>query len=432
MKTPPLAAWALGRLSTGLEVNGEMEALPEPFRGMARHLAQVSVPGDLVGRRESLAIARKPHFDAMLAARPELAEALATVDPEAPAPGGHDNGIGGATEAGRRRSAHLGDLQASASANRFVWPSWIVRGHFNLLSSDPKVGKTHLALDLARRLWLGLPWPDDQRPTFHEGTTTLWVCGDRHQDELRERAKAFGLPDEAVRFNAPPESPYGGWNLDDEGAVELLRDLTEAERPGLVYIDTVWRATRRQLRREEEVNALLDPIVTIAQDTDTAVLGLMHLSKDGETLGRRMEGLARAVMKLHRPDPEGQPLRRRLEVIGNFKEPPPLGVTMGDTGCEYDFEPPKPSSGSKGGRPPQKLEKAIAFLVEKLSAGDRKGVELIDGWVAMNEAKGTLFNAKKVMEEDGRLVVDDLAKPKVWHLVKEASETVNNPVSDPF
>ncbi len=62
---------------------------------------------------------------------------------------------------------------------------------------------------------------------------------------------------------------------------------------------------------------LMDPIISLAHECDVSVLGLMHLSKDQDTLGRRLEGLARAVLKLFRPDP-AQPNRRRLEVIGNF------------------------------------------------------------------------------------------------------------------
>ena len=130
------------------------------------------------------------------------------------------------------RSAHLGDLTSCQSAGRFIWPNWIVRAHFTLLSSDPKIGKTHLALDLARRLWFGLTLARrSSRRRFPEETTTLWVCGDRHQDELRERAAAFGLPPEAVRLNALPNNPYGGWDLDDPDNVKLLGDLVASEQP---------------------------------------------------------------------------------------------------------------------------------------------------------------------------------------------------------
>ncbi len=233
-----------------------------------------------------------------------------------------------------------------------------MRGHFNLLSSNPKIGKTHLMLDLANRLYFGRDWPDNQPATLPAGTKTLWVCGDRHQDELRERAAAFGMPLDALLLNASPDEPYGGCNLDDRQNVDALKDRVEAEKPGLVIIDTVWRATRRKLCRESEVNALLDPLIAIAQQYGTTLVGLMHLSKDDETLGRRLEGLARAILKLLKPDP-GQPDRRRLEVIGNFKEAPPLGVTIRDGGCDFDFTPPTDQSKNVGGRPPKSERRPV-------------------------------------------------------------------------
>jgi hypothetical protein len=161
----------------------------------------------------------------------------------------------------------------------------------------------------------------------------------------------------------------------------------------------------------------MDPLISIAQDCDTTLLGLMHLSQNNETIGRRLEAMARAILKLYKPDP-GQPDRRKLIVTGNFKEPAPLGVTLRDSGCDFDFTPPEEPARNPGGRPPVKLDKAIVFIENELAAGDRKGVEVIDKWIALGEFKGTIFDAKKYMQAQGQLVVDDSKKPQIWHLVK--------------
>ena len=71
----------------------------------------------------------------------------------------------------------------------------------------------------------------------------------------------------------------------------------------------------------------------------------------------------------------------------------------------------------------------MAFLTEELSEGDEKAVTLISKWEAMGENKTTLFNAKRAMEEDGLLVVDDSKKPKVWHL--NASARAREGPTDP-
>jgi len=399
--------FAVARLLADQPLNGELQSVTTSFRPLVDHLGRLGHE------------ARGPALDAFLCPpgmdREVFLRALADVDVTAAAP-----------EPERLRAAHAGDLASNTLANRFVWGNRIVRAHFNLLSSDPKIGKTHLVLDWARRIYLGLPWPDGADPTFPAGSKVLWVCGDRHQDELRERARAFGLPDEAVLLNALPTNPYGGWDLDEPENVELLRKLIEVERPALVSIDTVWRATRRQLRREEEINALLDPILTIAQETDTAIIGLMHLSKDGETLGRRIEGLARAVMKLTRPDPEGQPDRRKLTTMGNFKEPPPLGVTMGPTGCEYDSTPPAEAAPNKGGRSDHEREGFKKLILEALDKQDHVvGNELLKSLKDPEKVRNTFWRAAEALEEDGRIIIEGGAgtgKQKTFHRICPTSQ----------
>ncbi len=402
MILPPYDAWVLARLTADLPITAaELAAVSSPWRPLADRLA-AATPAVRLAILEGFRLAQ-PDPDAIV-------KVIANAVPIGPPP----------VVATKRLTAHLGDLAACQSNGRFIWLYHLVRGHLNLLSSDPKVGKTHLALDLAYRIYFGLPWPDGQPPTFPAGTKTLWICGDRHQDELRERAAAFGLPLEGLLLNSSPDEPYGGWDLDDPKNVVALGDRVRAEQPAFVVIDTIWRATRRRLHREDEVNALFDPLITMAQQCDTALLGLMHLSKDHETLGRRLEGLARSILKLFKPDPD-QPNRRKLIVIGNFKEPPALGVTIRDGGCDFDFMPPEEPTKSPGGRPPIKLDKAIAFIETELAAGDRKGCEVIDKWLTLGESKSPIFDARKQMQAEGRLVVDDSRKPQIWHLTKSGT-----------
>ncbi len=401
--TTPFDAWVLGRILADQQLGGEIDLLSGVHKAMASYLESISLAD------------RQLAWDAMLALQSdsnEIVKAVAAVDPLGPCPA-----------APKRRAAHTGDLSAANESSRFTWKGWITRSHFTLLSSNPKVGKTRLCLELAKRILIAELWPDGQPATFPAGTKTLWIPGDRHQDELRAAEKEHGLPLGTILFNALPGEPYGGWSLDSADNVKLLRELIEIERPGLVFIDTVWRATRRRLNREDEVNIIMDPIITIAQETDTAIMGLMHLSKEMETLGRRLEGLARGIIKMTKPDP-GQPNRRRLESIGNFKEPPPLGITIRDGGCDFDSNPPTEPARNPGGRPPEKCDKAIAFLTGKLTQSDCKACDLVSEWLALGESKSPFFAAKKLMEEDGRLVVDDSKKPQVWHLIKPKSETV--------
>ena len=411
----PDVAWALRGRVSGLSLNGTRNALPEPFRSMADHLDAVLVDEDLTGtaRREALALARLPAWQAMLAARSdrdELVKALAAADPDAPPP---------EADGTPERCATLADVRRLVADTEWPWQGWLAAGVLNALASDPGTGKTIMAADLARRAWFGLCWPDGQPNPLPEGTRTLWVPGDRHYVQLIDLADKYGLPDEAMLFNAPVADPTAGLDLDDPDELAALRARILAELPGLVIIDTVGMTTARNLCRPEDARAYFGPLMDLARDTGIPFLLLTHLSRDAQALGRRIVGACRLVWKMTHPDPEGQRDRRRLWVDKTYiVKPPPLGMTIADAGCSFDSNPPTAPDSDKGGRPPEARDKANAFLIAKLTEGDRKQCELVSEWESTGGAKGTVFDAFRAMQADGRLFIDDTVKPKVCHLVR--------------
>ncbi len=155
----------------------------------------------------------------------------------------------------------------------------------------------------------------------------------------------------------------------------------------------------------------------MVQRHQTEIALLLHLSKEGQALGRRIKGITRTLIHLEAPDPDRHD-RLKLWVEKSYaKKPPALGVTIKADGNDYDFTPPaKPDSGTKAGRPAEKIDKAIAFLVERLTDGDEAAVNLVRVWESQDGSKSTLFRAKEQMVKEGRLVEDDSGKRKIWHL----------------
>ena len=294
------------------------------------------------------------------------------------------------------------------------------------MAADPGIGKTRFALDLARRLWFGLPWPDGQPATLPAGTRTLWVQGDRNFAEMLQAARDFGLPDEAVALGSAPDEPFGSLDLDDPDTLAAIGNRIQAAAAPLAIIDTVGMTTASNLSKPNEAREFFAPILDLCHKTGVAFLGLTHLSKDKEALGRRIVEKARVVIKMTQPDPEGQPDRRRLWVDKTaVVRPPSLGITMKTGGNDYDFEPPKEPDPlpRRPGPPPAKLEECKIWLAAQLTPNPtrvsvvRKAAELADF------AAGTLYAARDALG----VAEYELEGRKWWKLPTASVEPAPDP-----
>jgi hypothetical protein len=339
-------AWGLSRvLSVDGGLNGEMANVSDSYRNIVELLA--SRP--LVDRR-----APWEGFLCGVKDPAALIRAVADANPHDPAPP--------LEVPGTRRPANALDLTAATEGILWTWPNWIPLGRLSGIAAYEGTGKTRFGLDLDRRVYHGHPWPDGQPMTLPAGTPSLWICGDGHQDELAESARAMGIPLEAILFNTFPEDPYGGTSIDDAEAMATLDEFVGMTGVKLVHVDTLTNATSRDLCRQTDVGPMLAPLQEIAQRHQIAIILHQHLSKEGQALGRRSKGLTRTLIHLTCPDP-GQSGRLRLEVEKSFTvKPPALGVTMATEGNEYDREPPTPPEPNSGGRPSERRDKAREFI----------------------------------------------------------------------
>lgn len=384
MNPRPAELYALACLVAGEPANGELQALTGPFRRLAEQMT--NLPPE----------ARRVALDGFLAARDDadaVVKALAGIDPAGPPPE--------AETTDGPQFATLADIARIVSNQPWLWRGWLAAGVLNVVASEPGTGKTRFALDLARRLWFGLPWPDNQACELPERTRTLWVQGDQAFPEMLHAARDFGLPDEAVALGASPEDPTGGLELDDPAALDALAGRVRAAAPALVVLDTVGMVTGRDLTRPEEARAFFAPVIELARETGVAFLGLTHLNRDGKALGRRIVEKARVVVMMTCPDPEGQPNRRRLWVDKSaVVKPPPLGVTMGTDGNAYDFAPPatpEPIAPARPGPAPAKETAARLWLAEHLAAGPARVAEIIDAAEKAGHAKATVYRARTAL-----------------------------------
>jgi hypothetical protein len=381
----PYDAYTLRRLIAGQSLNGELLTLAVAFQPLAEHL-------------DRLPLEHRPvAFDGFLCSRPdrgEIVTALADVDLEGPPPEAEPP----------MRPANLADLRRVMAESQWLWPSYIPASRIAGIAAFEGVGKTRLAMDLARRIYFNLPWPGGQPATLPERTPTLWICADGQQDDLAEAAQAFGLPDEAIYFNTFPDDPYGGNELDDPDSLTRLENFIAQVRPGLVFVDTLTNATSRNLCQANDVKDLMTPLRDIAQQTQTTIIVLLHLGKEGQALGKRVMGITRTILQLDCPD-RGQTERLKPWVSKSFaKAPPALGVTMTDAGNDYDRNPPTAPESRKAGRPPKERNRAENFIRDELTRQNHQLANDINAeWMKTDGTYKTFWRAVEELEAAGEL-----------------------------
>ena len=181
-------AWVFARLVAGQSCDEFIERTHPGIRPVARYLAEID--------RSS-----RPHaFGCFLAGQRDrdlVSKAVADADPLGQAP----------SLAAALGPACALDLDLATLGFQWAWPGWIPRGRVSGVGGFEGTGKTRFALDLARRAYHGLPWPDGQPMTLRRGSKSLWICGDGHQEEIADAARKMKLPLDAILFNASPEDP---------------------------------------------------------------------------------------------------------------------------------------------------------------------------------------------------------------------------------
>jgi hypothetical protein len=403
----PYDCWTLASIIRGQAVNGELEHVSASWQPLAYHLA--TLPLDHRGVALSGFLAAREDRD-------EVIRALAEIDTNQPAPEREE----------RRRAATLADIERDADSTPWIWNEWIPGAQISGIAAAEGAGKTRFAMDLARRLYFGLAWPDGQPATLPEGTPTLWICSDNQHEQLKDAAIEYRLPREAVILNTTPDDRYGGATIDDPEDLARLEEFIGEYKPGLVFIDSLTYATDRDQCDPRGVKTLTDPLKGIVQRTRATIVPLLHVSKEGTPLGRRIRGVTRTILQLEAPDPN-QPERLRLWVSRSIaKRPPELGVTMGDRGNEYDFDPPTAPEAGRGGRPPESRDKAIAFISDALAVkNDQKATDLLAAWMESGGSESAFWRARDALRDSGVITVDGgrgTGKQMVFHLTSTAPE----------
>jgi hypothetical protein len=220
-----------------------------------------------------------------------------------------------------------------------------------ILGAVAGAGKSLVALDLARRVIGGQPFPDGA-PVLRPGRVLI-VDAEGAPSVLLERARAWDF-DRHRLFLMLPDGPDRLVDLSSPRYQEELQERCYNLQPELIVVDSLAAATSRGETSLEGARATLGFLASLANTFDLGFLVIHHARKNTGTglpsasrLGAddlrgssHISAAARSVLALSlstglsgEPDLNGP---RRLKVVKTnlCSYPPPLGLVFeGEAGC---------------------------------------------------------------------------------------------------
>jgi len=296
----------------------------------------------------------------------------------------------------------------------WLWTNWIPRGMISLLGAVPGAGKSYVALDLARRIISGEPFPDGAPVPVPEANV-IYVDAECVPQITNERAMAWEM-DRSRLFIMLPEDD----DLIDFGNVESrdrLVEMVHTLHPELVIIDSLSSISLRGENNVEDVRNVLAFLNIVAREFQVGLLLIHHLRKRGSKVpmldiltiddfrgSSHIIAMSRSVLGLSvvQTGPEmDRNGPRRLEVIKTnlARYPEPIGV---------EFQPLHPRGVwlQYGDAPqryhePTKLDECAAWLLQVLEESEEplKPKDIIEMARAEGYSRAMVYRAREQLGE---------------------------------
>jgi hypothetical protein len=174
----------------------------------------------------------------------------------------------------------LFDIEPDLPETTWLWPNWIPRGLLTVMAAWPGIGKTYVALDLAKRIIHREPAPDDQILNINTANV-IYVDAEDFLPAISSRATAWGMKTKHLfPYRRPPRDIL---DLNNHDYQDLLIDMTYDLRPDLIIVDSLSGINPKSENNIEDMRELMSFLAELPEQFNTACLLIHHLRKPGKT-----------------------------------------------------------------------------------------------------------------------------------------------------
>lgn len=339
---------------------------------------------------------------------------------------------------GGKRYHSLADIGPDLPEVEWFWPHWIPKGMLTLLAAAPGVGKTNVALDLARRAIMGLPAPDKSRLQVYTGNV-IYVDAENFLNVVYSRAVAWGMA--LKQFYPFQPEPGQMIDLASHDYQDDLKDMCYDLQPDLLIVDSLSSVNLKGENNIEDLREVLSFMVDLAEAFNLALVLIHHLRKPKQGQNTvtmhdlrgsgHLTAMARSILGVYvqSDDPNG-PRRFKVLKTNLTRHPRPLSIHYVASNnpeiamLSYDQEAIPDT--------PDNLTGACAeWLTAELQEAGSEGIsysDLVDMAAALEPpfSQNTIQRAREVLDWQ----VEDTKGPRVtgnrWRWHEETGEEIGH------
>lgn len=187
----------------------------------------------------------------------------------------------------------MADARQVLGETVYTWRPYLMQGGLTAIAGDVGSGKTAFTMDLHRRQWHRLTWPDGKE-IAGGGRPIVWLMADQRLSQLADLMQVMGLPDESIVLASERESVTSPLLLDDPASLDRIAYIVREAAPWAIVIDTFTSAMgSREHNKPEVMNGITAFLHDVAIANRIPVILLTHTNAEGgiygKALGRKCE-----------------------------------------------------------------------------------------------------------------------------------------------